>query len=128
MEYSKRIISKTFRNKKSKECYLEVCKWLANNIVSNEEISKYCNYTIVKEFNNELGVYEYTLEVFAKISEKDVKNHHCTICKETHSSFYISEETNCNWCKLGAFDRRLDEEVRKKQKYIKEKMLKRGEK
>jgi hypothetical protein len=126
-EYSKRIISKTFKNKVSKTCYLEVCKWLAVNIISNDDIVKHCSYTIQKNYDNETGLYEYNIEVYAKISERDVKNHHCTICKDTHSSFFISEETNCNWCKVGAFDRRIAEEIKKKQKYIKDKMLGRGD-
>jgi hypothetical protein len=123
-EYSKRIISKTFKGKQSKECYLDVCKWIAINIVANETIAKYCSYTIQKGYNKELGLYEYTLEVYAKISESEVKKHHCAICKETHSLFYISEETNCNWCKIDALERRIADEVKKKQIYIKDEMLK----
>jgi hypothetical protein len=127
-DYSKRILSKIFKDKNSKNCYLQVCRWVANNIVSDDNISKFCSYTIVKKYNEQMGVYEYTLEVYAKISQAEVKNHHCQICKETHGLFFMSEETNCNWCKVAAFDRRINDEIKKKQIYIKEKMTERESK
>lgn len=123
MDYSKRILKKEFFDKKSKDAYMQVCKYLATNIVSNKEVSENISYTITKNgYNEEKGMYKYTLELYVKINESDVLNQHCNICKETHSSFFISEETNCNWCKINAFQRRIEEKMKLKQTYVKEKM------
>jgi hypothetical protein len=122
-DLSKRILTKKFVDKNSKSCYLDVCKWVAQNIISKDDVCKNCSYSVKKKYKSELGLYEYTLDVYANISYSDVKKHHCRICKETHSSFFISEETNCNWCKINALEKRVEEDIKKKQKYIKEKML-----
>lgn len=118
----KRILKKEFKNKNSKEAYLEACKWLANNVVSNDFVSSRTTYSIQKTRNEETGLYVYVLELFVKVDEKEIMNKHCAICKETHSSFFINEETNCNWCKIAAFDRRLESELSKFGSLVKDSM------
>ena len=61
----------------------------------------------------------FQLELFVVLSEKELRERHCKICKETHSSFFISEDTNCNWCKLGAYHRRADEMLAVKKEHYK---------
>lgn len=102
---------------------MQVCKYLALNVVSNEEISNNISYTITKDgYDDKKGMHKCTLELYVKINESDVLNQHCNVCKETHSSFFISEETNCNWCKINALQRRIEEKMKTKQTYIKDKM------
>lgn len=123
MDYSKRILKKDFFDKKSKDAYMQVCRYLAENVISNAEISGSISYTITKGgYDEEKGVHKFTLELYVKIDETDVLNQHCNVCKETHSSFFISEETNCNWCKINAFQRRIEDKMKIKQTYIKDKM------
>lgn len=124
MDYSKRILSKEFCDNKSKNAYMKVCKYLAENIISNDKISNNVSYTITKgEYDDDSGIYKYILEVYVKVNEDDILNQHCNICKETHSSFFISEETNCNWCKIHALQRRIEEKVKVKQTMVKESII-----
>lgn len=122
MDYSKRILKKDFFDKGSKDAYMKVCRYLAENVISNADVSESISYTISKGYDEEKGLHKFTLELYAKINETDVLTQHCKICKETHSSFFISEETNCNWCKINALQRRIEDKMKIKQKYIKEKM------
>lgn len=121
--YTKKIFSKSFQAKTMKDAYLKACKWIANNIMSNDKISKICSYQIIKNgFNSESNSRECILDVYVNISEKEILEHHCAICKETHKSFFINEETNCNYCKIAAFDRRLEEKIKIIESYVKDMM------
>lgn len=122
MEIEERLYTKTFKDKKSKDCYLSVCKWLANNIVSNIDFNKNIRYNIEKSFDEKIGLYVYTLNLYISLDFDELQKRHCAICKETHSSFFISEETNCNWCKIKAFLNRLDNQMQLKKKFAKEKI------
>ena len=117
--YSKRIMRKEFSNTDSKKAYLDACKWYANHVVNNDEVSEKCSCSILRAYNNDTGVYTFTLELNVNVDEKEVKKKHCNICKETHSTLFKCDETNCNWCKLNAFDRRLDDAINVAAKFIK---------
>ena len=117
--YSKRIMRKEFSNTDSKKAYLDACKWYANHVVNNDEVSEKCSCSILRAYNNDTGVYTFTLELNINVDEKEVKKKHCNICKETHSTLFKCDETNCNWCKLNAFDRRLDDTINVAAKFVK---------
>lgn len=117
--YSKRIMRKEFSSTDSKKAYLEACKWYANHVVNNDEISGKCSCSILRTYDNDTGMYTFTLELNINVDEKEVKKKHCNICKETHSTLFKCDETNCNWCKLNAFDRRLDDTINVAAKFVK---------
>ena len=117
--YSKRIMRKEFSSTDSKKAYLDACKWYANHVVNNDEVSEKCSCSILRAYNNDTGIYTFTLELNVNVDEKEVKKKHCNICKETHSTLFKCDETNCNWCKLNAFDRRLDDTINVAAKFVK---------
>ena len=117
--YSKRIMRKEFSSTDSKKAYLDACKWYANHVVNNDEVSGKCSCSILRAYNDDTGVYTFTLELNVNVDEKEVKKKHCNICKETHSTLFKCDETNCNWCKLNAFDRRLDDTINVAAKFVK---------
>lgn len=117
--YSKRIMRKEFSSTDSKKAYLDACKWYANHVVNNDEVSEKCSCSILRAYNNDTGIYTFTLELNVNVDEKEVKKKHCNICKETHSTLFKCDETNCNWCKLNAFDRRLDDTINVVAKFVK---------
>ena len=117
--YSKRIMRKEFSSTDSKKAYLDACKWYANHVVNNDEVSGKCSCSILRAYNNDTGIYTFTLELNVNVDEKEVKKKHCNICKETHSTLFKCDETNCNWCKLNAFDRRLDDTINVVAKFVK---------
>lgn len=120
--YASSVFKKTFRGKVSKDTYLDVCKWLAKNVVSNEVINSNVIYTIEKSYEAESRMYVYTINLFAKLKKEDVEERHCGICKEINSSFLMQEEIKCDWCKLQAYNRRERDLMLHKKQWIKEQM------
>ena len=118
--YSKRIMRKEFSSTDSKKAYLDTCKWYANHVVNNYEVSEKCSCSILRAYNSDTGIYTFTLELNVNVDEKEVKKKHCNICKETHNTLFKCDETNCNWCKLKAYQRRMDELIANKVQYYKE--------
>lgn len=114
IRYSEKFFTKKFSAEKSKEAYLKVCKWLAKYVLSQKEMQESVEFSIKK-----IDETTFQLELFVVLSEKELRERHCKICKETHSSFFISEDTNCNWCKLGAYHRRADEMLAVKKEHYK---------
>lgn len=118
-KYTDVVYQKTFTAKTMKDAYLKACKWYASNVLSKDELHN-IQVEYVKVNGEQLPTI--TARLFVSIEEVDVKEHHCAICRESHSSFYISEETNCAWCKIAAFDRRLKQQLGIKKSYVKGKI------
>ena len=118
--YSKKFYSKKFSDEVSKNAYLKACKWLAKYVLSKKEFENV--QFKIKKLKNDDGLYVFELSLYAALSEEELRERHCSICRETHSSFFISEETNCNWCKVGAYQRRTDDMISSKTQYYKDKL------
>lgn len=115
------FMSQKFTGINMKEAYLKACKWFTTNVLAKDELK-----SVLVEYEK---VYEkrsptVILHLFVSISTDMIKNTHCNICKETHKSFYISEETNCNWCKIQGYHNRCNSQLELKKAYYKE-MLRR---
>lgn len=85
--YASKLYQKVFRGNKSKDTYLKACGWLAQNVVSDQQINNNVTYTIEKGYDDESGVYLYTVTLFAKLNKEDIKNRHCGICRELMVAF-----------------------------------------
>lgn len=117
IRYSEEIDRKTFTDSTMKGAYLKACKWYASNVLSKDELTG-----IHVEFEKRYDgtVPTVTIHLYASLVEDEVLNSHCQICKETHSSFYINDETNCNYCKVKAYQRRLENKIAVKKQYSRE--------
>lgn len=122
--YCGKILTKKFTGRESKKCYMKVVKWLAKNVVSNPNLNDQVTYSITKSQKD--GMYVYTLKLFVRMDGEQVRDRHCAICKETHSLFFINQETNCNSCNLGAYFNRKKVMLQTKQQWAKEQILKGG--
>ena len=120
--YASKLYQKVFRGNISKDTYLKACGWLAKNVVSDEQINNNVTYSIEKGYDEESGVYLYTVTLFAKLNKEEIENRHCSICKELNGSFLMNEEIKCDWCKLKAYFRREDDMLKEKKRFIKFKM------
>lgn len=108
IRYSEKFYSKKFSDEESKKAYLKACKWLAKYVLSKPEF-KQVEFGIEKvQGKSGENTNTFELSLYAVLPEEELKERHCEICRETHKSFFISEETNCNWCKVGAYQRRAD--------------------
>lgn len=102
MTYSEEIAKKSFSHEVSKKAYLESCKWLAQNVYNNDELSKSVMVQYEKTVNEEqLPTFVVTLHY---VCNEDIKaDEYCQKCKQLHTLLYSVEKPNCNECKMSAF-------------------------
>lgn len=118
-QYSDIVYKQTFTGKSMKDAYLKACKWYASNVLSKDEL-----HDVFVEYVKG-GDKQYptvTIHLYTSVEEADIKAHHCAICKEMHSTFFINENTNCAWCNTDAFERRIKEQLNTKKNFVKDKI------
>lgn len=108
--YSVKILTKTFKNKISKEAYLKATKWLALNVFSKPELSKNISVKIQKEEKSKIPTFTVTLFVDTKYD--DMKRGYCDRCKHLFNTFYQVDKMNCNECKMNGFVKTNEKYVR----------------
>lgn len=118
-KYTDTVYQLSFSAKTMKDAYLKACKWYASNVLSKDELQD-VQVEYIKDNKKQLPTV--TARLFVSIEEAEVKANHCAICKETHKSFFINENTNCAWCQIAAFDRRIQQQLNNKRSYIKSKI------
>lgn len=111
--YSKQFAQKTFKGATTKDAYTKAVKWYASNVIARDEL-----HEVQVEFVK--GINQVTLKLYAVMQEQVVRENHCEICREMHKSFFINEATNCNSCKMLAYQKRLDQKMSVKYQYYKE--------
>ena len=119
LKFNENIFTKKFRGENQKDAYLKACKWLAVNVVSKDELNRNVTYNISK-FEDETQLPSVELKIQVVIEESIAKERHCEICKETHKSFFINEQFNCNECKLNSYHKRCENLINEKKLHIKE--------
>lgn len=117
--YEKQFYKRVFSGPTHKQAYKKATKWLAVNIISNDEL-KSVNVRFEKG-RQQTGKILPTIAIILSvgIEEKQHREKMCTVCKEVHSNFFMNEETNCGWCKAVAYQNRLDDVIRIKTEHYK---------
>lgn len=100
-----------FSGQTMKEAYMKAVKWVSTNVISKEEL-KDVLVSFEKSPQGSSPIVTVTLHTF--LDEKAIKERHCEICRETHKSFFINENCNCDWCLVAAFQRRADDMLKVK--------------
>ena len=122
MKYTERVFRKEFSDEDPKRAYRMTCEWLAKNVINREdEVGEY-EFKITKVKNAENPTYQLTL--YASLDEKEVNDQHCKICKETHSIFFCNSHWDCNKCDTNAYRKRMQDKLKIKQEFMKEKIKK----
>lgn len=103
----------------SKDAYLKVCKWMANNIISKVEAGT-TTFNIERLSDTDLPTFR--LELFAMLEEDNIEEDFCNICREFHCSFYIKDKHDCNNCNMKAFNTRCKDKLQIQSNFRKEKM------
>lgn len=117
--FSEEYLRKSFQGKDMKDAYLKACKWVSTNVISKDELAR---NTMVHYKKEECQLPTITVTLFAIINEAEVRKRHCKICKETHGLFFINENCNCSWCNSSAYQKRIDEVVKRKKEFCLEKL------
>ena len=114
--YCRCVFQKKFENEKSKKAYLDACKWLAQNIYGNVELSKHIVVNIEKKQQRKLPTF--IVSVYVKEEESEVRESFCKHCKTLHTIFYSVDGMNCNECKANAFFKKLDKQLEGKANFV----------
>lgn len=112
-KYAKEFYSQMFRASNLKDAYLKACKWYAQVVLSKD-----LNNVMV-EYIKDSTTNTVTAKLYGTMEELATKEQHCIICKESHKSFYMSEETNCSWCKIRAYQNRIETNINSRCSYLK---------
>jgi hypothetical protein len=120
--YSEEFAKKIFSANNMKDAYLKAVKWYSSNIISKDELSKGITCSFEKDYTNKQSP-SIILHLYANIELDVVEKRHCDICKETHSSFYMNSEYNCDRCNMKAYQRRQDKSLKTKLMFYKNKLI-----
>lgn len=115
IKYSEEFAKKKFSADTMKEAYMKAVKWYATNVLAKDEL-----HNVLVDFEKDKQYPTVTVHLSACLDEDELRQRHCQICRETHSSFFRTEETNCNWCKVNAYKKRTDEMIAGKVSYYKQ--------
>ena len=124
MQYIVKIFSQDFSDEKAKQAYLNACQWVASNILSiKRDIPvEDVTWNIKRKENVKKDINTFTLTVYVKIDEEEVKEQHCNICRQANQLFYMNVKDVCHECKLNAYFKRAEEKGRVKGNVMKEKL------
>lgn len=118
IRYSEEFMKKSFVAETMKKAYLKAAKWVASNVISKVELKEVLvSYEKTEDEESQLPTVVVHLSV--SLSEKELRERHCKICKEFHGLFFINENCNCSWCNTKAYQRRTDEMIKNKKSYYK---------
>ena len=115
--YSEEFFKKEFADESMKAAYLKACKWYATNVLSKDELH---NVQVEFEKDNKGEFPTVVIHLFAVLSEDELRKKYCEICKESHSTFYMNQNYNCNRCEANAYQRRMDDRLRIKLEYYRQ--------
>ena len=114
LTYSVPFMKKIFVAESQKKAQIKASKWLIKNVTCKDELKN-----VMITFDNKDNT-SVTLTLSVGLDENTLRKRHCEICKEVHSSFFISENTNCSWCKIKAYQSRAAEIIKVQKQYYKE--------
>lgn len=115
--YTEEFASRKFTGKTMKDAYLKAVKWYASNVLAKDELR---NVQVEYEKVHDEQSPTIILHLYASLVEEEVRAAHCNICRESHKSFFINEETNCAWCKIKGYQNRMDQHIDIKKSYYKQ--------
>ena len=115
--YSKEFFKKKFVAETMKAAYLNACKWYATNVLSKDELH---NVQVEFEKNAKCEFPTVVIRLFAVLSEDQLRERYCKLCKESHSLFFMNHNYNCNKCEAKAYQQRTDEMLRVKLEYYRQ--------
>ena len=121
--FAEEFYSKKFKAGTTKDAYMKAVKWVATNVIANNELRD-----VQIEFEKDPYSPLITVHLFAAhYKEADVMEKHCRACREMHKSFFINEDTHCDRCSARGFQKRLELLLETKTQYYKERLLKENE-
>ncbi|MBR6605784.1 MAG: hypothetical protein IKK92_07960 [Prevotella sp.] len=107
----------SFEAESMKKAYMDACKWYATNVLSKDEL-----HNVQVEFEKKMDNEQFptvVIHLFAVLSEDELRDRHCKVCREVHSSFFMNQHYNCNRCETNAYQKRTNDMLKIKLDYYK---------
>ena len=101
---SYKILTKTFKDKISKNAYMKAIKWLAKNVFSHEELAS--NLSVKIEKNKKVKTPTFNVTLFVDVEEEKLKSDFCGKCRRIYNTFYQIDKMHCDECKMNAYLKR----------------------
>lgn len=119
--YSKEFFRKKFSAETMKKAYMDACKWYSTNVISKDEL-----HSVQIEFEkiNSKDLPTIVIHLYAVLSEDELRERLCKICRESHSVFYMNNYVDCSRCEAKAYQARTDDMLRVKLEYYHSLILK----
>lgn len=110
--YSQEFFKMSFKAESMKAAYMNACKWYATNVLSKDEL-----HNVQVEFEKKVNDEQFptvVIHLFAVLSEDELRERHCNICRELHSNFFMNQHYNCNRCETNAYQKRTNDMLKVK--------------
>ena len=108
IHFSEEFYKRSFTANDMKSAYLKAVKWYASNVLSKAELQR-----VHVEFIKDEQSPTITIHLFAVLDdEQEVFSQHCKCCEETHHSFFINENNNCNICAAKGYQNRMEQKIK----------------
>jgi hypothetical protein len=101
---SQEIYKKKFSDEISKQAYLRACKWLAQNVYGNENISKNVSVKVEKlKLTKKDNLPTFQITLYFMYDEQIEAAEYCHKCRQLHTILYSVDKPHCDECKMSAF-------------------------
>lgn len=115
IEYSEEFARKKFTAESKKDAYMKAVKWVATNVIAKVELQN-----VMIRYEKDEQFPTVTVHLYVAMTEKELRERHCNICKEMHKAFFINENCNCSWCNAKAYQERTNQSISEKKTYYRE--------
>ena len=112
--YSKEFFKMKFTADTMKKAYMDACKWYATNVLHKDEL-----HSVQVEFEKlpKEQLPTVVIHLYAVLSEDELRERFCKLCRESHSMFYMNHNNNCNKCEAKTYQVQTDDMLRIKLDY-----------
>lgn len=117
LKYEQEFAKKVFEGPTHKQAYKKAIKWLAQYVIGEDEL-KDTEVQFIKGYTRS-QLPTITVRLSVGLSEEELRERHCKICKEFHGLFFINQDVNCAWCNTKGYQNRADEMIKGKVSHYK---------
>ena len=116
---AQKFFKKDFVGTDMQNAYFTASRWIAKNVVNKQSENPDIFWNLTK-LDKETATIRLTLYTMLPIDEQT--NRFCELCKDMHKAFFVNENFNCDRCNMVTYKNRLEERIRIKAQFKKERL------
>lgn len=114
LRFEEEFLVKSFIGSNMKDAYMKAVKWYATNVLAKDELHGVC-----VEYIKDKQSPTVTIHLYVTLTEEEVRQNHCQVCREVHRSFFLNEVESCDNCSVSGYQRRLEQKIKVKREFYK---------